>query len=226
MALTRVVIETNKFQQKGNKDKIEASAESPIFFNPTQYQIQRRVDWKEMKSKSLTTPLLQFDKGGPRTLTMSLVFDTYEKRSDVRQLTGKIAKLAEVESETGRPPVCTITWGPTVDPYAGLPFTGVVENVSQKFTMFLDDGTPVRAMLDLQLKEGEAAEKQLKRTPRPRSSPLQAKTRLVQEGDSLWSIAAAEYGDPARWRPIAEANNITNPRELTPGQVLVIPSQE
>jgi nucleoid-associated protein YgaU len=227
MALARVVIETNKFQKKGKKEKIEASADARLFFNPNQYQLQRKVDWKEQKSKT-TTPLLQFDKGGPRSLSLSLQFDTYgsDPPQDVRQLTSQIAKLGEIDSESGRPPVCTVFWGPTVDPYAGLPFTGVVEGITQKFTMFLADGTPVRATVDVQFKEGESSEKQTKRTPPPRGSPLQPKIRVVQQGDTLWSIAATEYGNPAQWRAIAIANRIITPRYLESGTVLLIPSME
>jgi nucleoid-associated protein YgaU len=220
MALTRVVIKTDF------GDTIQASADTRVFFNPNQYTIQRKVNWKETKGRGMDLPQVQFDGGAPRSLSLSLVFDTYESRTDVRDLTRQIAKLGEVAQGKDRPPVCTITWGPTVDPYAGLPFTGVVEGITQKFTMFLDDGTPVRATLDVQFKGIEDPEKQFKRTPRRRSSPLQAKTRVVKQGDSLWSIAAAEYGNPAKWRQIAESNNITNPRQLEPGVVLTIPAQE
>ena len=49
------------------------------------------------------------------------------------------------------------------------------------------------------------------------------KTYLVARGDTLSSIAGAEYGDPAAWRPIAAANRIVNPRRLEPGSRIVIP---
>jgi hypothetical protein len=220
VALERVVITTDTGL------KIEASARDRVFFNPSQYQMTRKLDWKELGSRGLTTPQLQFGKGGPRTLSMSLVFDTYESGDDVRTLTGQVAKLAEIAtgSKLQRPPVCTVTWGPHVDPYAGLPFTGVVETLTQKFTLFLEDGTPVRATLDLQLKEGEAPERQRKRNPPRQGSPLQAKVRVVLQGDSLWGLAAEEYGDPAKWRQIAEANGIDDPRALDPGTELLIPS--
>jgi len=35
---------------------------------------------------------------------------------------------------------------------------------------------------------------------------LQPRTRIVKDGDTLWSIAAAVYGDPAKWRALARAN--------------------
>jgi len=48
-------------------------------------------------------------------------------------------------------------------------------------------------------------------------------TRLVKRGDSLGSIANEVYRDPARWRVIAEANQIDDPRHLTIGLRLAIP---
>ena len=221
MALKRIVIRTDAHET------IQASADERIFFNPTEYSLQKKVNWKERKRRGMDLPQVQFDSGGSRSFSLSLRFDTYEDRSDVRQMTQQIAKLAEVAEGKDRPPVCTVTWGPDgVHPYAGLPFTGVVEGLTQKFTMFLDDGTPVRATMDVQFKEIEDPEHQLKRTRRNRSSPLQARTRTVQEGDSLWSIAADEYGNPDKWRIIAKANKIINPRDLESGQVLIIPSIE
>ncbi|MBI2911508.1 MAG: LysM peptidoglycan-binding domain-containing protein, partial [Chloroflexi bacterium] len=49
------------------------------------------------------------------------------------------------------------------------------------------------------------------------------KMRVVREGDTIDWIAHDEYGDPARWRHIAEANNLSNPMDLPAGQVLAIP---
>ena len=46
----------------------------------------------------------------------------------------------------------------------------------------------------------------------------------MQRGDTLSAIAQQEYGDAGRWRQIAAANGIANPRALQPGTVLTIPS--
>lgn len=223
MALTRVLIETDNDPPV----KIQANANTRVFFNPNTYQLQRNVEWKETKSNGMDLPGLQFISGGRRSLALSLLFDTYDSGEDVRTLTGQIAKLAEVDGDLRRPPTCTITWGPDAgNPYSGLPFRGVVGSLAQKFTLFLDDGTPVRATLDVQFKEGQSVSKQLKRNPRSRNSPLQPRTRIVRDGDTLWSIAAAVYRDPAKWRALARANNLVNPRILAPGTTLLVPSEE
>ena len=51
-----------------------------------------------------------------------------------------------------------------------------------------------------------------------------SKAHVVVRGESLSSIAAERYDDPARWRPIALANGIADPRALAVGQTLRIPS--
>ncbi len=43
---------------------------------------------------------------------------------------------------------------------------------------------------------------------------------MVHEGQTLDWIAYQEYGDPAYWRHIAETNDLANPKDLRPGQVL------
>jgi nucleoid-associated protein YgaU len=45
----------------------------------------------------------------------------------------------------------------------------------------------------------------------------------VKAGDSLWSIAVAQYQDGYRWPEIARANNLTNPGVIHAGNVLMLP---
>jgi nucleoid-associated protein YgaU len=45
----------------------------------------------------------------------------------------------------------------------------------------------------------------------------------VREGDTLWSIAAAVYGDGSWWARLGDANGIRDPRHLVAGTRLTIP---
>lgn len=51
-----------------------------------------------------------------------------------------------------------------------------------------------------------------------------SKEYIVKPGDTLWAIAQRYLGSGPRWREIAEANNIVDPRKLRVGQRLVIPT--
>ena len=46
------------------------------------------------------------------------------------------------------------------------------------------------------------------------------RSHIVQDGDSLHSIAYESYGDPTRWRTIAEANEIDDPLRSAPRHLL------
>jgi nucleoid-associated protein YgaU len=61
----------------------------------------------------------------------------------------------------------------------------------------------------------------------PTSGALSAHAvHRVIAGDSLASIAFLEYGDPAMWRPLAEANNIDDPIRLGVGTTLIVPAAD
>jgi nucleoid-associated protein YgaU len=186
----------------------------PVLFNPTQYSFDQANQFAEVGIPGLAAPILQYVRGNTRTLTMDLFFDTYEQQSDVRDYTNQIYALLGIKSATHVPPICTFGWG-------NFNFTCVVDRVGGRFTLFLADGTPVRATLSVTFKEFIEVEMEVRRTPT--ESADHTKTRVVQRGDTLSSIAAAEYGDPAKWRPIAKTNRIDSPRVLAPGQLLVIP---
>jgi nucleoid-associated protein YgaU len=97
----------------------------------------------------------------------------------------------------------------------------VIERLTQRFTMFREDGVPVRATLNVTFKEYRTIDDQL--TKNPFESSDWSKRRVVGEGDRLSLIAAIEYGDPGVWRVIADENDIDNPRLLEPGSEIRLP---
>lgn len=195
--------------------QVEGRGEIAVLFNPNQYSLDKGNQIAEIGVPGLSAPILQYVRGGGRTLSMELFFDTYESREDVRRHTDEVYALLDILGDKHRPPICTFSWGK-------FSFTCVLERVGGRFTLFLADGTPVRATLSVSFKEFVDVEK-LVRDP-PTESADHAKSYVVRRGDTLAAIAAAEYGDAARWRPIAEANDIANPRLLAPGTPLSIPA--
>lgn len=191
--------------------------EIPVLFNPTEYTVEKGNQYAEIAIPGLEAPLLQFNRGNARMLTMDLFLDTSESARDVREFSRKITALLDIEPDTHAPPVCRFIWG------GGESFTGVLEKAIQRFTMFLADGRPVRATVGVTLREFLTG---LAERERPRQSPDRTKLRTVIEGDALWQLANREYGDPAQWRHIARASGIVNPRLLRAGSDLIIPPIE
>ncbi|MDQ1354979.1 MAG: hypothetical protein QG657_5288 [Acidobacteriota bacterium] len=205
----------------------------PCMFNPEQLTVEKANHYATVNIPGLSTPIFQFVRGEARTVTMDLFFDTYEEGLDVRIFTDRItgwdagsmfsklpdiAKgLMDIDSDLHAPPICLFIWGAFI-------FQCFIERATKRFTMFLPLGIPVRATVTVTLKEYREVDIQVKEL-NLLSSDL-TKKRVVQEGDSLWSISAKEYGDPADWRLIADANRIANPRCLETGQELLIPVKE
>jgi len=108
-------------------------------------------------------------------------------------------------------------WGP-------MEFVAVIEKLGRKVTMFHPDGTPARATLSVTFKEYRTLRTQLE-DPR-RESADRSKRRVVVGPEALWFIAAREYDDANEWVRIAEANDLDNPREIAPGDWLLLPPIE
>jgi LysM repeat protein len=202
MALEKAVIE------------IEGGEEITVLFNPNQYSLEKSNQLAEIGIPGLGAPIVQFVRGNTDTLSMDLFIDTYEDQKDVREYTDKVYELLEIDQDTHVPPICIFRWGT-------FEFRGVLARVSGKFTLFLENGLPARATLSVSFKQFIDVEVEVKESPT--HSADHYKTCVVKQGDSLSSIAAAEYDDPAIWRPLADKNRIANPRDLKPGQRLVIP---
>lgn len=186
-------------------------------FNPSEYDVERGVQYDEQPIPGYTSPVTQFVNGEAGTLSMELFFDTYEAREDVRQYTERIESLLELDRQRNAPPVLRVAW-------AGFQFTCVLERANTTYSMFLPNGTPVRARTNVTFKEYATPAKQ--KRDEYAVDENEPRVRVVTEGDTLWAISGEEYGDPNDWRAIADENGVDEPRRLQPGTELTIPVLE
>jgi nucleoid-associated protein YgaU len=205
MALEKAII--TKVSPPGS-DKI------PVMFNPEEYTLSKDINYARIGVPGLNSPVLQFVHGNLQTLEMELFLDTYEAHTDVRTRTKQITDLLTIDPQTHAPPVLLFTW-------SSLSFICVVGKVTQRFVMFLPDGTPVRARL--QVTFNEFADPQLQAMAQKNETADYTKLHVVSEGETLNAIAARVYDNALVWRPIALVNDLDDPRSLTVGQQLVIP---
>ncbi len=205
-----------------NTTAVVGSTGIPCLFNPSDFTINRQINYVQHKVPGLDRPVLQFISGEAETMSFSLLFDTYSGGSgrisataldalkeDVRTFTEPLMKLAAVDADTHAPNLVEFVWG-------SISFKGYIQSISQRFTMFNMFGTPVRATVEISLISD-------KKDNNIRNSPDRTKSRTITEGDRLYNFAYAEYGDCGEWRRIADANGIVNPRRLTSGEHIVIP---
>ncbi|MBO0868820.1 MAG: LysM peptidoglycan-binding domain-containing protein [Micromonosporaceae bacterium] len=187
----------------------------PLRFNPTDYKLSKSNTFAEIGIPGLETPPIQYVRGGSDELSIEALVDTSDTLQDVRvQYVNRLAALMTPDSREHAPPIVRFVWGGSV-------FTGVMEKLDITYQLFRPDGVPLRAKLDISLKQYRSIAAQSQQNPF--SSPSVEKSYVVRRGDTLASIAAALYRRPEVWRELARANGITDPRDLHPGQVLTVP---
>jgi hypothetical protein len=206
---------------------VEKNAGQPIacMFNPKEYSFAKKNKWSAPKSKGGNVPEFEFGGGDPATLTLQLLFDTFESGKDVRkEYTDKVWKLMMVDesltdhtTKKGRPPKVRFQWG------QAWSFEAVIMSITQKFTLFKEDGKPLRATLDVSFQQ--VVDELFYPKQNPSSGGIGGGRQwTVREGDTLAAISYAEYGDSERWRAIADANGLVQVRRLRPGMALEIPN--
>ena len=212
---------------------INVDAEGPpqpieCMFNPKEYTFSKANSWGAAETKGTDVPPLEFKSGNPTTLSLQLVFDTYEQGVDVRKKhTDAIWNLMRVDDKLkdknnkGRPPRVRFQWGKSSNSRTWA-FEAVITKIQQKFTLFLGDGTPVRAVLDVTFQQ--VTDEGLLPPQNPTSGGREGlRLWTVQEGDTLAWIAHKEYGDSNEWRRIADRNRLREVRALRPGMTLELP---
>lgn len=195
----------------------------PVMFNPASYQISRGASYSEKKIPGLDGAVSQFISGESMTLDMTLFFDTYEPPTalqaeggkSVTEQIGRLTNLLLIDGSLHRPPTVTFCW-------SRLQFSGYVTSVKENYTMFLSDGTPVRAKADISFRSLLQADESRRQSPF--ESPDRTKVRILHEKEQLWHYAWEEYGDAERWREIAEKSGISNPLMVEPGMVIHLPA--
>jgi hypothetical protein len=159
-------------------DKAEYDIE--LMFNPAQLDFRRsiRVNQPSGARSNRGQAKVSFAAPEPCTLTLSnLIFDTYETGESVRtRYINKLIRAVQFldpnasggsrsssgsssppttrhssstrrQAENNRPPIYLFVWGNQ------LYLRCFVESCQYQFTLFLPDGTPVRAKVNLTLKE-------------------------------------------------------------------------
>lgn len=143
-------------------------------YNPRELQIDKQVPWADHKAgdnrsggkRAEKNPSAQSDlefTGAPkRSMSIELLFDGYETQSSVEEDVGALEEMSSVrdpeatEDELRRPHHCVVAWGETGK---GIrPFRCVIETLTTKYTMFATDGTPVRAVCTVKLRQADRME--------------------------------------------------------------------
>ncbi len=205
----------------GNKSELE------FHFNPKEYSLSKSATWNRPTNKSAKHAAKpEFGGVGPQTVTMELLFDDWENKQpslikNIKTLMGWLKPSDKsLDKKKPQPQILKFQWGSNE---SLSEFRGFLKSVGVKYTMFKQDGTPVRATANVTLEEVP--------TDPPGTNPTSGssegrRTHVVGASDSLHSIAYAEYGNANLWRAVAVFNGIDDPLRVAAGTRLLLPSAD
>jgi hypothetical protein len=191
-----------------------------FMFNPFEYTISKQNSWEKKSVMGQNIPQVVFQQGGAQTLSLTLHFDSLPQGTDVRRFTDPLWKMMMVNEQAenprsgkSSPPAVAFEWG-------RLYFKSIITSMSQKFTLFNPDGTPVRCSVDVSLEQIIDENNFQPQVAGQSGGQTAPRSTTVIQGDRMDHIATSSSGSPDNWRSIAETNNIDDPLRIRPGQDL------
>ncbi|MFO0750609.1 MAG: LysM peptidoglycan-binding domain-containing protein [Myxococcota bacterium] len=197
--------------------------ELPFFLNPSTIHMEKEMKFEEQPTVQTTTGV-RYAHTDPICLSIGeLWFDTYDTRKSVREeYIDELESLADYDPDTHYPRTIVFHFGVfSARTKHQVVYTFFLSKLSVDYTMFLCDGTPVRAKVSVSLKQ--LMTPRLEQEVRPKQSPDHARIYTVKRGDTLQRISTFAYGSPSEWRRIADSNHLDDPMSLRPGAKLVLP---
>ena len=186
-------------------------------FNPETISFNKTFEWAFRVDIGNNVPEPVFSGGKAGVFSVNLFFDSTDTGDDVREQYTKLLKIASIKPSDnpdakGEPRQMLLQWGEFMS------YVVIIESINSTFNLFKEDGTPLRAQVSITFRE--AIDDQLKGPQNPTSRTEVRRTWIVEKGQRLDWIAYQAYGDSRAWRHIAETNNILDPTDVRPGQIL------
>ena len=124
--------------------------------NPTNLKISNKIDYVDSQMMGNPTWALQYNKSQPRILSFSLLFDNTgifpNSNIDVKQQVKNLEWLIfSNQKDINEPYFVRIIWG-------DIDFKGKLLKLETSFSMFKNDGSPIRAQADIEIIEHHAEE--------------------------------------------------------------------
>jgi Contractile injection system tube protein len=118
-------------------------------FNPKEVVLEGAVLWRRQVHKGPAD--LEFEQVEPARMSFELVFDEAESLSSVQPQIDKLHRFSSVDAILHRPPKVEVSWGAGA---GAMPtFGAVIESVAIRYELFAENGLPLRACVDLKLKQ-------------------------------------------------------------------------
>lgn len=238
--LEKLTLRAFKPAGKGDAPRQVSDDESyTVQVNPSSYSLDRLLNYSYDRGQGFATGEAKYTDSPPVHLEFEFLFDgtgVVPKPSTLGDipLVGALASalsppgpfvvmeeikkfdslVYDYSSEIHRPRALLLVWGT-------LTFPCVLTSVNYRYTLFKEDGTPLRAVAKCSFCESvPPAEGELRKDAK---SPDLTHLRDVKDGDTLPLLAHDIYGDGRFYLEVARVNKLVNFRRLRSGTRLSFP---
>ncbi len=210
---------------------------------PSTVSVSKQADWQVDPSPTASgSGPAVWNGTNPTTITFNFILDGATSDSNVVQtsassgqnLSGTTAdasvmpvaeqllSLLEVDPLSaiagyGSAPLVILIWGEFVSPLS------YITTMDMTFTRFNASGTPIRAEGSITLQQYPVYDFLQNPTS---GGELPRQSAILYDGDTLAHVAYRQYRSPARWRDLAESNNISDPMRVASGTTMLAPAAE
>lgn len=183
-------------------------------------------------SRQRRVGLTQWNGKDPLRLVVPILFEGYKKGVGQELAISHLSRMALPPSDGGEPPVITVDGDAIPSPG---PDQWVIENLQWGTQKVLWEtvvgGVTVRVRQDcvVNLLEYRGDDRAAFKSPKlsivgGKSKTGWPKKYVTKKGDTLQSVAVHFYKNAAKWKKIADANSIRDPKTVVKGTTLTIPA--
>jgi len=189
-----------------------------VMFNPQEYSLKYEIESDAAQGIGTSDSEPTFKKIKPQNFSLDFTIDGTGATGSKVDVEKKVSKFLDVtyiyKGAEHRPWYLKIHWG-------SLNFKCILKSTSVKYTLFNNDGKPIRAKINASFQG--FTEDQLRVAKEDSNSPDLTHMRTVNEGDTLPLMCYRIYGDSRYYLHVAKANNLVNFRNLKTGQKIFFP---
>jgi hypothetical protein len=193
-----------------------------VQINPESYRHSHSTQYTKNDSTDTAGVTTKFYVQDPQTITFDFTLDGTGVVPGVTSVADAIASFKTVAySYNGAihsPNYLKLIWG------NGMQFQCRLTSLEIDYTLFQPDGTPLRAKLTVGFEEYLSPQEIVQRANK--NSPDMTHARQVVAGDTLPMMCYRIYGDSKYYVQVAQYNQLSNFRQLTPGTTLFFPPLE
>lgn len=205
----------------GSFNKVhKAAMELPV--SPAKLKFSKSIRYAEDKQLGTLNGSNTYVSYRPETLYFECLLDRTNAMEDdvsqkmpVHDMVDELEQRLYVYNTDGhRPSFVKVQYGDIL-------FLGQLKTLETEYTLFDEDGVPLRAELKVTL-TGYRSRKEEKKSISP-CSPDVSRLATLKEGQTLAALCAAIYGDPLLVAEVALFNNLDGYRDVLTGTEILLP---